>query len=156
MALFNRLQPPSLPPGGVYLLLGTFCHCALKVSVLLVLCKDRASVRDPRAGARGQREQLATIPMVWRICCEWATWWLPAGLVAAMTAAAGGIASRRDDGAATGRGHLRQFRLRKALIRCARAVHEAGRGAEFGFRLDGLCPGRSSVQSWNGSVGCVP
>src|SRR5262249_58382746 len=25
----------------------------------------------------------------------------------------------------------------KALIRCARAVHEAGRGAEFGFRLDG-------------------
>ena len=50
----------------------------------------------------------------------------------------GGIASRRDDGAATGRGHLRQFRLHKALIRCARAVHEAGRWAEFGFRLDGL------------------
>jgi pyruvate/2-oxoglutarate dehydrogenase complex dihydrolipoamide dehydrogenase (E3) component len=25
----------------------------------------------------------------------------------------------------------------KALIRCARAVHDAGRGAEFGFRLDG-------------------
>ena len=92
-----------------------------------------------RALARAaMREQLATIPVVWRICCEWATWWLPAGLVTAMTAAAGGIASRRDDGAATGRGHLRQFRLRKALIRCARAVHEAGRGAEFGFRLHGL------------------
>ena len=92
-----------------------------------------------RALARAaMREQLATIPMVWRICCEWATWWLPAGLVAAMTAAAGGIASRRDDGAAIGRGTRVNFGCARALIRCARAVHEAGRWAEFGFQLDGL------------------
>ena len=31
-------------------LMGTFCHWALKVNVVRVLCRDHASVRDLRAG----------------------------------------------------------------------------------------------------------
>src|SRR5262249_41137505 len=62
----------------------------------------------------------------------------PAGLVAAMTAAAGGHRVAMTEQRLTG-GTCVNFGCTpsKALIRCARAVHEAGRGAEFGFRLDG-------------------
>src|SRR5262249_61982409 len=61
-----------------------------------------------------------------------------AGLVAAMTAAAGGHRVAMTEQRLTG-GTCVNFGCTpsKALIRCARAVHEAGRGAEFGFRLDG-------------------
>ena len=61
----------------------------------------------------------------------------PAGLVAAMTAAAGGHRVAMTEQRLTG-GTCVNFGCTpsKALIRCARAVHEAGRGAEFGFRLD--------------------
>ncbi len=63
----------------------------------------------------------------------------PAGLVAAMTAAAEGHRVAMTEQRLTG-GTCVNFGCTpsKALIRCARAVHEAGRGAEFGFRLDGL------------------
>jgi pyruvate/2-oxoglutarate dehydrogenase complex dihydrolipoamide dehydrogenase (E3) component len=62
----------------------------------------------------------------------------PAGLVAAMTAAAGGHRVAMTEQRLTG-GTCVNFGCTpsKALIRCARAVHEAGRGAEFGFRLNG-------------------
>ena len=62
----------------------------------------------------------------------------PAGLVAATTAAAGGHRVAMTEQRLTG-GTCVNFGCTpsKALIRCARAVHEAGRGAEFGFRLDG-------------------
>ena len=62
----------------------------------------------------------------------------PAGLVAAMTAAAGGRRVAMTEQRLTG-GTCVNFGCTpsKALIRCARAVHDAGRGAEFGFRLDG-------------------
>src|SRR5215472_4473850 len=61
----------------------------------------------------------------------------PAGLVAAMTAAAGGHRVAMTEQRLTG-GTRVNFGCTpsKALIRCARAVHDAGRGAEFGFRLD--------------------
>jgi pyruvate/2-oxoglutarate dehydrogenase complex dihydrolipoamide dehydrogenase (E3) component len=61
----------------------------------------------------------------------------PAGLVAAMTAAAGGHRVAMTEQRLTG-GTRVNFGCTpsKALIRCARAVHEARRGAEFGFRLD--------------------
>src|SRR4029077_17926440 len=62
----------------------------------------------------------------------------PAGLVAAMTAAAGGVRVAMTEQRLTG-GTCVNFGCTpsKALIRCARAVHDSGRGAEFGFRLDG-------------------
>src|SRR3984893_8709385 len=62
----------------------------------------------------------------------------PAGLVAAMTAAAEGHSVAMTEQRLSG-GTCVNFGCTpsKALIRCARAVHEAGRGAEFGFRLDG-------------------
>src|SRR6266446_3243726 len=62
----------------------------------------------------------------------------PAGLVAAMTAAAGGHSVAMTEQRLTG-GTCVNFGCTpsKALIRCARAVHDAGRGGEFGFRLDG-------------------
>jgi pyruvate/2-oxoglutarate dehydrogenase complex dihydrolipoamide dehydrogenase (E3) component len=62
----------------------------------------------------------------------------PAGLVAATTAAAGGHRVAMTEQRLTG-GTCVNFGCTpsKALIRCARAVHEAGSGAEFGFRLDG-------------------
>src|SRR6266478_6399209 len=62
----------------------------------------------------------------------------PAGLVAAMTAAAGGHRVAMTEQRLTG-GTCVNFGCTpsKALIRCARAVHDAGRGGEFGFRLDG-------------------
>ena len=62
----------------------------------------------------------------------------PAGLVAAMTAAACGHRVAMTEQRLTG-GTCVNFGCTpsKALIRCARAVHEAGRGSEFGFRLDG-------------------
>jgi pyruvate/2-oxoglutarate dehydrogenase complex dihydrolipoamide dehydrogenase (E3) component len=61
----------------------------------------------------------------------------PAGLVAAMTAAAEGHRVAMTEQRLTG-GTCVNFGCNpsKALIRCARAVHDAGRGAEFGFRLD--------------------
>src|SRR5499427_5082717 len=61
----------------------------------------------------------------------------PAGLVAAMTAAARGHRVAMTEQRLTG-GTCVNFGCTpsKALIRCARAVHDAGRGAEFGFRLD--------------------
>jgi pyruvate/2-oxoglutarate dehydrogenase complex dihydrolipoamide dehydrogenase (E3) component len=61
----------------------------------------------------------------------------PAGLVAAMTAAAGGHRVAMTEQRLTG-GTCVNFGCTpsKALIRCARAVYEAGRGAEFGFRFD--------------------
>jgi pyruvate/2-oxoglutarate dehydrogenase complex dihydrolipoamide dehydrogenase (E3) component len=63
----------------------------------------------------------------------------PAGLVAAMTAAAGGHRVAMTEQRLTG-GTCVNFGCTpsKALIRCARAVHDARRGDEFGFRLDGL------------------
>src|ERR687896_699456 len=62
----------------------------------------------------------------------------PAGLVAAQVAAAGGHRVAMTERRLTG-GTCVNFGCTpsKALIRCARAVHDAGRGAEFGFRLDG-------------------
>jgi pyruvate/2-oxoglutarate dehydrogenase complex dihydrolipoamide dehydrogenase (E3) component len=62
----------------------------------------------------------------------------PAGLVAAMTAAAAGHRVAMTERRLTG-GTCVNFGCTpsKALLRCARAVHDAGRGAEFGFRLDG-------------------
>ncbi len=63
----------------------------------------------------------------------------PAGLVAAMTAAAAGHRVAMTEQRLTG-GTCVNFGCTpsKALIRCARAIHDAGRGAEFGFRLDRL------------------
>src|SRR5215469_14836274 len=60
----------------------------------------------------------------------------PAGLVAAMTAAAGGHRVAMTEQRLTG-GTCVNFGCTpsKALIRCARAVHEASRGTDFGFRL---------------------
>src|SRR6478736_2053404 len=51
----------------------------------------------------------------------------PAGLVVAMTE------QRLTGGTCVNFGCTPS----KALIRCARAIYDAGRGAEFGFRLDG-------------------
>ncbi|GAA4577761.1 FAD-dependent oxidoreductase [Planotetraspora kaengkrachanensis] len=61
----------------------------------------------------------------------------PGGLVAAMTAAAGGHRVAMTEQRLTG-GTCVNFGCTpsKALIRCARAVHDASRGVEFGFRLD--------------------
>ena len=62
----------------------------------------------------------------------------PAGLAAAITAAQGGHRVAMTEQRLTG-GTCVNFGCTpsKALIRCARAVHDAGRGPEFGFRLDG-------------------
>src|SRR5262249_43453727 len=61
----------------------------------------------------------------------------PAGLVAPMTGAAGGHRVAMTEQRLTG-GTCVNFGCTpsKALTRCARAVHDAGRGPEFGFRLD--------------------
>ena len=61
----------------------------------------------------------------------------PGGLTAATTAAAGGHRVAMTEQRLTG-GTCVNFGCTpsKALIRCARAVHDASRGAEFGFRLD--------------------
>jgi pyruvate/2-oxoglutarate dehydrogenase complex dihydrolipoamide dehydrogenase (E3) component len=61
----------------------------------------------------------------------------PAGLVASITAAAQGHRVAMTEQRLTG-GACVNFGCTpsKALIRCARAVHDARRGAEFGFRLD--------------------
>jgi pyruvate/2-oxoglutarate dehydrogenase complex dihydrolipoamide dehydrogenase (E3) component len=61
----------------------------------------------------------------------------PAGLVSAMTAAAEGHRVAMTEQRLTG-GTCVNFGCTpsKALIRCARAVHDAGRSIEFGFRLD--------------------
>ena len=61
----------------------------------------------------------------------------PAGLVSAMTAAAEGHRVAMTEQRLTG-GTCVNFGCTpsKALIRCARAVHDAGRSTEFGFRLD--------------------
>jgi pyruvate/2-oxoglutarate dehydrogenase complex dihydrolipoamide dehydrogenase (E3) component len=61
----------------------------------------------------------------------------PAGLVSAMTAAAAGRRVAMTEQRLTG-GTCVNFGCTpsKALIRCARAIHDAGHGAEFGFRLD--------------------
>ena len=60
----------------------------------------------------------------------------PAGLVAALTAAAGSHRVAMTERRLTG-GTCVHFGCTpsKALIRCARAAHEASRGADFGFRL---------------------
>ena len=60
----------------------------------------------------------------------------PAGLIAALTAAAGGHRVAMTEQRLTG-GTCVNFGCTpsKALIRCARAVHEARRGADFAFRL---------------------
>src|SRR5207245_8491482 len=60
----------------------------------------------------------------------------PAGLVAALPAAAGGHRVATTERRLTG-GTCVHFGCTpsKALIRCARAAHEASRGADFGFRL---------------------
>ncbi|MET7400557.1 FAD-dependent oxidoreductase [Dactylosporangium sp. NPDC005572] len=61
----------------------------------------------------------------------------PGGLTAATTAAAGGYRVAMTEQRLTG-GTCVNFGCTpsKALIRCARAVHDASRGVEFGFRLD--------------------
>ena len=61
----------------------------------------------------------------------------PAGLVSALTAAAGGHRIAMTEKFLTG-GTCVNFGCTpsKALIRCARAAHEARRGADFGFRLN--------------------
>ncbi|MBE1608544.1 FAD-dependent oxidoreductase [Actinopolymorpha pittospori] len=61
----------------------------------------------------------------------------PGGLTAATTAAAGGHRVAMTEQRLTG-GTCVNFGCTpsKALIRCARAVHDANRGDEFGFRLD--------------------
>jgi pyruvate/2-oxoglutarate dehydrogenase complex dihydrolipoamide dehydrogenase (E3) component len=61
----------------------------------------------------------------------------PGGLTAATTAAAAGHRVAVTEQRLTG-GTCVNFGCTpsKALIRCARAVHDASRGAEFGFRLD--------------------
>src|SRR5258707_15721271 len=60
----------------------------------------------------------------------------PAGLVAALTAAGGGHRVAMTERRLTG-GTCVHFGCTpsKALIRCARAAHEASRGADFGFGL---------------------
>src|SRR5271165_985523 len=60
----------------------------------------------------------------------------PAGLISALTAAAGGHRVAMTERRLTG-GTCVHFGCTpsKALIRCARAAHEASRGADFGFRL---------------------
>ena len=60
----------------------------------------------------------------------------PAGLVAAQVAAAGGHRVAMTERRLTG-GTCVNFGCTpsKALIRCARAAHEARRGADFGFGL---------------------
>ena len=60
----------------------------------------------------------------------------PAGLVAALTAAAGGHRVAMTERRLTG-GTCVHFGCTpgKALIRCARAAYETSRGADFGFRL---------------------
>src|ERR1700746_1051094 len=60
----------------------------------------------------------------------------PAGLVAALTAAAGGHRVAMTESRLTG-GPCVPFGCTpgKALTRCARPAHEASRGADFGFRL---------------------
>ncbi len=61
----------------------------------------------------------------------------PAGLIAALTAAVGGHRVAMTEKLLTG-GTCVNFGCTpsKALIRCARAVHEARRGADFAFRLN--------------------
>lgn len=67
-----------------------------------------------------------------------------AGLVSAMTAAAQGYRVSMTEQRLTG-GTWVNFRSTpsKALIRCARAVHDARRGSEFGFNLDRPGPTKS-------------
>jgi pyruvate/2-oxoglutarate dehydrogenase complex dihydrolipoamide dehydrogenase (E3) component len=79
----------------------------------------------------------------------------PAGLVAAMTAAAGGRRVAMTEQRLTG-GTCVNFGCTpsKALIRCARAVYEAGRGAEFAFGSTDR-HGWISLRSWSGSGGCA-
>ena len=61
----------------------------------------------------------------------------PGGLTAATTAAAAGYRVAMTEQRLTG-GTCVNFGCTpsKALVRCARAVHDAGRGAEFGLRFD--------------------
>ncbi len=61
----------------------------------------------------------------------------PAGVISAMTAAAAGRRVAITEQRLTG-GTCVNFGCTpsKALIRCARAIHDAGRGTEFGFRFD--------------------
>src|ERR1700757_3831557 len=61
----------------------------------------------------------------------------PAGLIAALTAAASGHHVAMTEQRLTG-GTCVNFGCTpsKALIRCARAVHEARRGADFAFQLN--------------------
>ena len=61
----------------------------------------------------------------------------PAGVISAMTGAAAGHRVAMTEQRLTG-GTCVNFGCTpsKALIRCARAIHDAGRGTEFGFRLD--------------------
>jgi len=61
----------------------------------------------------------------------------PAGITSALTAAAAGRRVAMTEQRLTG-GTCVNFGCTpsKALIRCARAIHDAGRGTEFGFRLD--------------------
>src|SRR5260370_421269 len=62
----------------------------------------------------------------------------PAGVISVMTAAAAGRRVAMTEQRLTG-GTCVNFGCTpsKALIRCARAIHDAGRGSDFGFRLDG-------------------
>jgi pyruvate/2-oxoglutarate dehydrogenase complex dihydrolipoamide dehydrogenase (E3) component len=62
----------------------------------------------------------------------------PAGLISAITARQLGRRVAMTEQRLTG-GTCVNFGCTpsKALIRCARAVHDAGRGSDFGFRLDG-------------------
>src|SRR5437667_6675048 len=80
----------------------------------------------------------------------------PAGLVAAMTAGAGGHSVAMTEQRLTG-GTCVNFGCTpsKALIRCARAIHDAGRGKSSAFGSTAR-PGRSSVRSWSECVGCAP
>ena len=75
----------------------------------------------------------------------------PGGLTAATTAAAGGHRVAMTEQRLTG-GTCVNFGCTpsKALIRCARAVHDAGRGAEFGFRR-AVCRKPACVNSNAGS-----
>jgi pyruvate/2-oxoglutarate dehydrogenase complex dihydrolipoamide dehydrogenase (E3) component len=76
----------------------------------------------------------------------------PTGLVSALTAAAGGHRVAMTEQLLTG-GTCVNFGCTpsKALIRSARAVHEARRGADFGFGLS--APHKLiSRRSWNGSA----
>src|SRR5215470_12307632 len=75
----------------------------------------------------------------------------PGGLTAATTAAAGGHRVAMTEQRLTGGTCVNLgCTPSKALIRCARAVHDAGRGAEFGFRR-AVCRKPACVNSNAGS-----